>query len=135
MRKIAMVVAWVLAVAATTWAGSANAAEALLIRHEVLRVPIGSELHLQPGFFIGRARTADRHVAMAEMDESLRSVSLRTTSPGRTIVSTWSLREPHKRIEYEIVVEEPAVASSPTLEPILVNVDELPPVAPPDATN
>ncbi len=99
MKKLA------LAVAALTMLGSSTAfaAEALLIRHEVLSVPVGKDLELKPGFFIGKAWNADLAVAKVAATDR-RNLTLHARAPGRTIISAYSLREPHKRIEYEIVV-------------------------------
>lgn len=99
MRRFAVALAALMLTSST-----ALAAEALLIRHEVLSVPVGTELELKPGFFIGKAWMADPTVAEAGLQPNLRQVRLQARAPGRTIVSTWSLTEPNKRIEYEIVV-------------------------------
>lgn len=115
MRKLVAVVAF----AGMSWAGSAFAAEALLIRHEVLTVPTGSELTLKPGFFIGKAWTADGYVADASMGEDMRTLSFKAKAPGRTVVTAYNLREPNKRVEFEIVVsdEMDAPALTPSLLP------------------
>lgn len=85
-------------------AGSASAGEALLIRHEVLTVPVGTELQLRPGFFIGQAWTADGSVAETTKSVDQRQVRLRATAPGRTIVAAHNLRAPDQRVEFEVVV-------------------------------
>ena len=114
MRKLLGIVA----VVGVSWAGSAMAAEALLIRHEVLTVPIGSELVLKPGFFIGKAWTADGYVADASMTEDMRSLTFKAKAPGRTVVTAYNLREPNKRVEFEIVVsDEAAMPLTPSLLP------------------
>lgn len=113
MRKLALV-----AFIGISWAGSAPAAEALLIRHEVLTVPMGAELTLRPGFFIGKAWTADGYVADAHMTPDQRAVSFHAKAPGRTVVTAYNLREPNKRVEFEIVVSDEAVPT--TLTPSLL---------------
>lgn len=115
MRKLVAVVAF----AGMSWAGSALAAEALLIRHEVLTVQTGSELTLKPGFFIGKAWTADGYVADASMGDDMRTLSFKAKAPGRTVVTAYNLREPNKRVEFEIVVsdEMDAPALTPSLLP------------------
>lgn len=117
MRKLAAVGAFV----AMSWAGSALAAEALLIRHEVLTVPIGSELTLKPGFFIGKAWTADGYVADASMESDMRTLTFKAKAPGRTVVTAYNLREPNKRVEFEIVVSDEM--SAPALTPSLFPSD------------
>jgi hypothetical protein len=117
MKKLVAVVAF----AGMSWAGSALAAEALLIRHEVLTVPTGSELTLKPGFFIGKAWTADGYVADASMTSDMRSLSFKAKAPGRTVVTAYNLREPNKRVEFEIVVSDEADA--PALTPSLLPND------------
>ena len=112
MKKI--VAAAVLVV--SSWSGVALAGEALLIRHEVLTVDVGTELDLRPGFFIGKAWTADPGVGIAARTEDQRGINVRATAPGRTIVSVWNLREPDQRIEFEIVV---ASSDAPNLTPSL----------------
>jgi hypothetical protein len=118
MRKLLGVVA----VIGVSWAGSAMAAEALLIRHEVLTVPIGSELTLKPGFFIGKAWTADGYVADASMTDDMRTLMFKAKAPGRTVVTAYNLREPNKRVEFEIVVSDEA---STPLTPSLVPTDNM----------
>lgn len=113
-KKLAAAVAFV----GMSWAGSALAAEALLIRHEVLTVPIGAELTLKPGFFIGKAWTADGYVADASMNGDMRGLTFKAKAPGRTVVTAYNLREPNKRVEFEIVVaEEGEEALTPSLLP------------------
>jgi hypothetical protein len=122
-----------LAVAAATMfaSSSALAAEALLIRHEVLSVPVGETLELKPGFFIGKAWIADPDVAETSLDTKLRNVRFTARSPGRTIISAWNLREPNKRIEYEIVVVTQGMdAFIPSLPPPAAVPDA--PTAPPE---
>jgi hypothetical protein len=119
MRKLVAVVAFV----GMSWAGSALAAEALLIRHEVLTVPTGSELTLKPGFFIGKAWTADGYVADASMGTDMRTLSFKAKAPGRTVVTAYNLREPNKRVEFEIVVSDEA--ESPALTPSLLPNDSV----------
>lgn len=113
-KKLAGVVAFV----GMSWAGSALAAEALLIRHEVLTVPIGAELTLKPGFFIGKAWTADGYVADASMNADMRGLTFTAKAPGRTVVTAYNLREPNKRVEFEIVVSDGGEAAlTPSLLP------------------
>ena len=113
-KKLAVAVAFV----GMSWAGSALAAEALLIRHEVLTVPVGTELTLKPGFFIGKAWTADGYVADASMNTDMRGLTFKAKAPGRTVVTAYNLREPNKRVEFEIVVaDEGEEALTPSLMP------------------
>ena len=113
-KKLAAAVAFV----GMSWAGSALAAEALLIRHEVLTVSVGTELTLKPGFFIGKAWTADGYVADASMSGDMRGLTFTAKAPGRTVVTAYNLREPNKRVEFEIVVaEEGEAALTPSLLP------------------
>lgn len=122
-KKLAAVVAFV----GMSWAGSALAAEALLIRHEVLTVPVGAELTLKPGFFIGKAWTADGYVADASMNTDMRGLSFKAKAPGRTVVTAYNLREPNKRVEFEIVVaEEGEEALTPSLLPSTGDAYEAP---------
>jgi len=86
---------------------SSHAAEALLIRHDVLQVPVGKSIDLRPGFFIGKAWTADGTVADASLAPDLRRIHFTATETGRTIVAAWNLREPNKRVEFEIEVVPP----------------------------
>lgn len=86
---------------------SSYGAEALLIRHDVLQVPVGGNLDLTPGFFIGKAWTADGTVATAGLTKDLRRIHFHATETGRTIVAAWNLREPNKRVEFEIEVVPP----------------------------
>lgn len=119
MKKLAAVVAFV----GMTWAGSAMAAEALLIRHEVLSVPVGTELTLKPGFFIGKAWTADGYVADTVMASDQRTLKFTAKSPGRTVVTAYNLREPNKRVEFEIVVADDS--RSPALTPSLLPGEQI----------
>lgn len=113
-KKLAAAVAFV----GMSWAGSALAAEALLIRHEVLTVPVGAELTLKPGFFIGKAWTADGYVADASMNPDMRALTFKAKAPGRTVVTAYNLREPNKRVEFEVVVaDEGEAALTPSLFP------------------
>lgn len=121
MRKLVAVVACAVGM---SWAGSALAAEALLIRHEVLTVPMGSELTLKPGFFIGQAWTADGYVADASMKPDMRTLVFKAKAPGRTVVTAYNLREPNKRVEFEIVVSDEAM-DTPALTPSLLPRDNL----------
>lgn len=121
MRKLVAVAAFI----GMSWAGSALAAEALLIRHEVLTVPTGSELTLKPGFFIGKAWTADGYVADASMQSDMRTLTFKAKAPGRTVVTAYNLREPNKRVEFEIVVSDDVeLPLTPSLMPSDVMVDE-----------
>ena len=86
---------------------SSHAAEALLIRHDVLQVPVGGSVDLSPGFFIGKAWTADGTVATAALTSNLRRIHFTATETGRTIVAAWNLREPNQRVEFEIEVVPP----------------------------
>jgi hypothetical protein len=83
----------------------ARAGEALLIRHEVLTVPVGEWVEMTPGFFIGHAWTADTTVGTTGVDHTLRTVRFHAAEPGRTVIAAWSQINPGHRIEYEIVVE------------------------------
>ncbi len=82
-------------------------------------MPMGSELTLKPGFFIGKAWTADGYVADASMADDMRTLSFKAKAPGRTVVTAYTLREPNKRVEFEIVVsdEMDAPALTPSLLP------------------
>ena len=114
MRKLFGVAVFV----GMSWAGSALAAEALLIRHDVLTVPMGAEVELKTGFFIGKAWTADGWVAETAVQRDQRTVVFKAKNPGRTVVTAWNLREPHKRIEFEIMVSDESMA--PALTPSLL---------------
>ena len=115
MRKLLALAVFV----GLSWTGSAIAAEALLIRHDVLTVPMGAEVELKTGFFIGKAWTADGWVAETAVERDQRTVVFKAKNPGRTVVTAWNLREPHKRIEFEIMVTDDSVqaALTPSLLP------------------
>lgn len=119
MRKLVAVATFV----GMSWASSALAAEALLIRHEVLTVPMGAELTLKPGFFIGKAWTADGYVADAALSADHRAVNFKAKAPGRTVVTAYNLREPNKRVEFEIVVSD---EETPVLTPSLLPGEAIP---------
>lgn len=119
MKKLAVVMTLI----GMSWAGSALAAEALLIRHEVLSVPVGAELTLKPGFFIGKAWTADGYVADTSMASDQRTLKFKAKSPGRTVVTAYNLREPNKRVEFEIVVSDDT--TSPALTPSLLPGEQI----------
>lgn len=93
-------------VVASSWSGVAIAAEALLLRHEVVTVKVGTELDLRPGFFIGKAVTLDPAIGAATQTEDQRGIKIRATAPGRTLVSAYNLRESNKRVEFEVIVVE-----------------------------
>jgi len=114
MRKV--VLAFAVMTVAATWSGSAKAAEALLIRHDVVEVPVGGEAKLRPGFFIGVAHNLDGTVAVASMDAAHREVKISGRTPGRTIVTAWNLCEPNKRIELEVVVSNSGVEEAASAE-------------------
>lgn len=95
------------AMALFAWVPSSHAAEALLIRHDVLQVPVGASVDLTPGFFIGKAWTADGTVASTALTKNLRRIHFTATGTGRTIVAAWNLREPNRRVEFEIEVVPP----------------------------
>jgi hypothetical protein len=114
MKKVVLALA-VMTVAAT-WSGRAKAAEALLIRHDVIEVPVGGEAKLRPGFFIGVAHNLDGSVAFASMDAAHREVKISGRTPGRTIVTAWNLCEPNKRIELEVVVSDSGVEAAASAE-------------------
>lgn len=128
MKKI---VAAALVLASASWSGAALAGEALLIRHEVLTVDVGTEIDLRPGFFIGKAWTADPEVGVAARTWNNRAINVKATAPGRTIVSAYNLREPDQRIEFEIVV---VGKDSPNLTPSLLNPTKVETEMPAEAT-
>jgi hypothetical protein len=131
-KKLAAVVAFV----GMSWAGSALAAEALLIRHEVLTVPIGAQLTLKPGFFIGKAWTADGYVADTTMNPDMRGLTFTAKAPGRTVVTAYNLREPNKRVEFEVVVaDENEEALTPSLLPSETNDVDAPAYEPINAND
>ena len=114
MTRVVFAVA--LAAASFSWTGNARAAEALLISHDVVEVPVGGQAKLRPGFFIGVAQNLDNQVAVASMDRTHREVMIAGLTPGRTIVTAWNLREPNKRVELEIVVSETGVEQAAAAE-------------------
>lgn len=130
-RMKTIVAAAAVALTTATWSSVALAGEALLIRHEVLTVDVGTEVDLRPGFFIGKAWTADPEVGVAARTWSNRAIHVKATAPGRTIVSAWNLREPDQRIEFEIVV---VGKDSPNLTPSLLNPAKVETEMPAEAT-
>ena len=93
-------------------AGSASAAEALLLRHDVVEINVGETAQLHAGFFIGKAVATDTSIAHAGMDQNYRTVNLVGLNPGRTVITAWNIREPNKRIELEVVVKGSELATN-----------------------